>query len=92
MSKGHKNKKPGPPKPKNMGKTIRTLMKYVGRYNWQLMLVLILIIVNSVAMVAGSYFLKPLVNNYILPGDFKGLAKMLAVLGSIFALGVISAY
>ena len=92
MSKEHKNKKPGPPKPKNMGKTIKTLMKYVGRYNWQLMLVLILIIVNSVAMVAGSYFLKPLVNNYILPGDFKGLAKMLAVLGSIFALGVISAY
>ena len=92
MSKGHKNKKPGPPKPKNMRKTIRTLMKYVGKYNWQLVLVLILIIINSVAMVAGSYFLKPLVNNYILPGDFKGLAKMLAVLGSIFLLGIISAY
>ena len=26
-------------------------------------------------MVAGSYFLKPLVNNYILPGDFSGMSS-----------------
>ena len=25
-------KKPGPPKPKNMKKTLKTLMQYVGRY------------------------------------------------------------
>ena len=53
---------------------------------------MILIVVNSIAMVAGSYFLKPLVNNYILPGDFSGLAKMLAVLGTIFGLGALASY
>lgn len=85
-------KKPGPPKPKNMKKTLKTLMQYVGRYKLLLVLVMVLIVVNSFAMVAGSYFLKPLVNNYILPGDFGGLAKMLVLLGTIFGLGAIAAY
>lgn len=89
---GKGGKKPGPPKPKNMKKTLKTLMKYVGRYKLLLILVMVLIVVNSFAMVAGSYFLKPLVNNYILPGDFAGLAKMLALLGTIFGLGAIAAY
>ena len=85
-------KKTGPPKPKNMKKTLKTLMQYVGRYKLLLVLVMVLIVVNSFAMVAGSYFLKPLVNNYILPGDFGGLAKMLVLLGTIFGLGAIAAY
>lgn len=85
-------KKPGPPKPKNMKKTLKTLMQYVGRYKLLLVLVMVLIVINSFAMVAGSYFLKPLVNNYILPGDFSGLAKMLVLLGTIFGLGAIAAY
>ena len=87
-----KGKKPGPPKPKNMKKTLKTLMQYVGRYKLLLAVVMALIVVNSFAMVAGSYFLKPLVNNYILPGDFGGLAKMLVLLGTIFGLGAIAAY
>ena len=89
---GKGGKKPGPPKPKNMGKTIKTLMSYVGKYKALLALVMILIIINSFAMVAGSYFLKPLVNNYILPGDFAGLAKMLVILGTIFVVGALAAY
>ena len=97
MSKGQAisgkvGKKPGPPKPKNMKKTLKQLMSYLGKYKLQLLFVMILLVINSFAMVAGSYFLKPLVNNYILPGDFKGLAKMLAVLGTIFGLGAIAAY
>lgn len=85
-------KKSGSPKPKNMKKTLKTLMSYLGKYKLQLMIVMILIVVNSIAIISGSYFLKPLVNNYILPGDFAGLAKMLAVLGTIFALGVFASY
>ncbi|WP_243281375.1 ABC transporter ATP-binding protein [Clostridium sp. D53t1_180928_C8] len=75
-----------------MKKTLKTLMQYVGRYKVLLTIVMVLIVINSFAMVAGSYFLKPLVNNYILPGDFSGLAKMLVLLGTIFGLGAIAAY
>ena len=89
---GPGGKVPGGPKPKNMKKTIGILLKYVGKHKGLLFLVMILVVMNSVAMVSGSYFLKPLVNNYILPGDFAGLAKMLVLLGSIFLIGAGAAY
>ena len=94
MGKGPGGKKmpSGGPKPKNMKKTLGTLLRYLGKYKVFLAIVLVLVVFNSFAMVAGSYFLKPLVNNYILPGDFAGLAKMLMVLGSIFLAGALSAY
>ena len=79
-------------KPKNMKKTLGTLLRYLGKYKLFLVIVLVLVVFNSFAMVAGSYFLKPLVNNYILPGDFAGLAKMLVILGAIFLGGACSAY
>lgn len=82
----------GGPKPKDMKKTIGSLFKYLGKYKFFLAIVLVLVVFNSFAMVAGSYFLKPLVNNYILPGDFSGLAKMLVLLGSIFLAGACSSY
>ena len=82
----------GKPKPKNMKKTLGTLLRYLGKYKLFLVIVLVLVVFNSFAMVAGSYFLKSLVNNYILPGDFAGLAKMLVILGAIFLGGACSAY
>lgn len=41
-------------------------------------------------MIAGSYFLKPIINNYIIPGDFSGLLKMLVLLGFIYLIGALS--
>ena len=32
----------------------------------------------------GSYLLRPLVNRYIIPGDFAGLGKMLGMLIGIY--------
>ena len=65
-----KDKRPKGMKPKNMKRTLGTLLRYVGKYKYLLVLVMILVIMNSFAMVAGSYFLKPLVNDYIIQGDF----------------------
>ena len=76
-----KEKKRGP---KNLGKTLKRLIGYTTRYKVLLALVIVFIIINSISMVAGSYLLKPLINDYILPGDFIGLAKMLTLLGGIF--------
>ena len=41
-------------------------------------------------MITGSYFLKPIVNDYIIPGNFSGLLKMLIILGGIYAAGALS--
>lgn len=87
-----KIQKGGGPKPANMKKTLGRLFSYLKQYKFTLFLVLIFILVSSFAMISGSYFLKPIVNDYIIPGDFKGLAKMLTVLMSIYVAGALSSF
>ena len=79
-------------KPKDMKGTFKKLMRYVGRYKGSLVLVAVCLIVSSVASVATSYMLKPLLNSYIIPGDFPGLFKMLLLMGGLFALSSLCSY
>ena len=74
-------------KPKDLRGTLGKLMRYLGRYAHLLVLVAALLVVSSVCTVGGSYLIKPLINDYILPGDFPGLARMLAVMGGVYVLG-----
>lgn len=79
-------------KPKNLRGTLGKLMGYLGRYKVLLALVVIFLIVSSACTVGGSYLLKPLINDYILPGDFPGLAKMLGVMAGVYVLGAACSY
>ena len=56
-------------KPKNMGKTVSTLLRYVGRSKWLLGVVAVCLVLNVGCTVGGSYLLKPLINECIVPGD-----------------------
>ncbi|WP_394903174.1 ABC transporter ATP-binding protein [Clostridium butyricum] len=78
------------PKPKNVKKTLGRLFGYIKKYKLMLAAVCIFILISSCAMITGSYFLKPIVNDYIIPGDFSGLLKMLIILGGIYAAGALS--
>nr|WP_235229427.1 ABC transporter ATP-binding protein [Oscillibacter valericigenes] len=62
-------------------------MRYLAGYKGWLMLVLVLLVISSACTVGGSYLLKPLINDYILPGDFPGLARMLVVMALIYVTG-----
>ena len=86
------NNKKGAPKPKNLRKTLGRLFGYIRKYKLMLMLVFVFIIISSFAMIAGSYFLKPIINDYIIPGDFPGLLKMLILLGAVYAAGAFSTF
>ena len=79
-------------RPKDMKGTFKKLMRYVGKYKGSLVLVAVCLIVSSVASVATSYMLKPLLNNYIIPGDFPGLFRMLLLMGGLFALSSLCSY
>ena len=79
-------------KPKDLRGTLSKLMGYLGRYKPLLMIVVVLLFISSACSVAGSYLIKPLINDYILPGDFSGLAKMLAVMGGVYAVGALCSY
>ena len=96
------NKRPvmGPPrgkgrgfqKPKNLKETIGKLMRYLGRYRLHLCIVAVLLVVSSACSVGGSFLIKPLINDYILPGDFPGLARMLCVMAAVYVAGAVCSY
>ena len=54
-------------KPKNAGKTLKRLIRYMGAYKLQLIVVVLCIIVNAAATAVGMYMLKPILNDYIIP-------------------------
>lgn len=75
-------------KPKQGGKTLLRILSYLGYDRKLLYIVGFLIIVNIVCELLGSYMLRPIINDYIIPGDIPGLAVMLVVLGGIYLAGV----
>jgi ATP-binding cassette subfamily B multidrug efflux pump len=79
-------------RPKNTRKTILRLLKYLDNRKLALAIVIVLMLIGSASMLIGSYFLKPLINDYILPGDFAGLARALLFLGGIYLVGIFAIY
>lgn len=79
-------------RPKDMKGTFKKLMGYVGKYTGSLVLVAICLLISSAAGVATSYLLKPLLNDYIIPGDFPGLFKMLLVMGGMYLLSSLCSF
>jgi ATP-binding cassette subfamily B multidrug efflux pump len=79
-------------RPRNFRHTLSRLSGYIAKSRLLLSAIVLSLIVSSAAMLASSYFLKPLINNYILPRNFKGLAVALVVLGFIYILGIFASY
>ncbi len=85
-------------KPKDAKKTLLRILKYMGSYKLLLLLVVLLVIISAGADVAGTYFLKPVINNYIVPfigqqnPDLSGLVRVLCLLGGIYLAGSASAF
>lgn len=73
-------------------KTFFRLVAYVACDRALLLVIGFLIIVSIVANLLGSYMLRPIINDYIIPGDFTGLVKSLLLLGGIYVSGVIAVY
>ena len=79
-------------RPKDMKGTFKKLMGYVGKYKGPLVLVAVCLLISSAGSVATSYLLKPLLNDYIIPGDFPGLFKMLLVMGGMYLLSSLCSF
>lgn len=78
--------------PHATGKTFRRLVSYVACNRTLLVVIGLLIVVSIAANLAGSYMLRPIINDYILPGDLRGLARVLWILGGIYLTGVAAVY
>ena len=84
----HGNKSKGFEKPKEGGKTFRRLISYLGKYRAMLVVIMVLVLVSIASNLAGSYLIRPIINDYIMPGDVPGLFRMLAILLGIYLIGV----
>lgn len=79
-------------RPKNFKAVSFRLLGYLKAKRWLLALVFMLMLVSSGSALIGSYLLKPIINNYILPGDFRGLARAIGELALIYLAGVGASY
>ena len=85
-------KKIGPKRPENLKQTLADLWSYLWKSKWSLFAVLLLVVLGSAAGILGTYFIRPLINDFIATKDVAGLAKMLGVIGLIYIIGAIANY
>ena len=85
-------------KPKNTKATLRRVLSYLLPYKRLLALVVVGIVVSAAANVAGTYMLKPILNQYIVPFigsgdvDLTGFAAILLALLGIYTVGGLGTY
>ncbi len=76
--------------PRDTRGTLRKLFSYLRRHRVVLALVVLLVLVGSLASIMGTYLVKPVVDNYILPRDVKGLIAILLAMGVMYLAGVLA--
>ncbi|WP_165021025.1 ABC transporter ATP-binding protein [Dysgonomonas sp. ZJ279] len=79
-------------KPIHARKTLFRLMSYLSCDKSLLFVIGFLIIVSIISNLLGSYMLRPIINDYIIPRDFEGLTKILLVLVVVYLVGVVAVY
>lgn len=85
-------------RPKNTKKTIARIAKMLLPYKWLLLLVAACIAVSSVANIYGSRFIMTAIDDYIASNigkpnvDFIPFIKALAMMGSVYLVGVIASF
>jgi len=85
-------------KPKDTKKTIVSILNYMKEYKPHLALVVVLVLLSAAASIAGTFFLKPLINNYVVPfigqenPDLSGLINGVSIMAVIYIIGALSAY
>ena len=85
-------------RPKDLKGTIKRILKYVFSFRLQIALVVLLIVISVAASVASAYFLKPLINDCILPlvgqenPDFSKLLGMIGLMACVYFAGALASF
>ncbi len=79
-----------PEKPKHGKKTVLRLLRYLAGNRCLLAVVMLLVLINIGTGLGASYLMRPIINNYIVPGNADGLAEMLLLLLGVYLLGVVA--
>ena len=79
-------------KPKDARKVVARLFAYISAYKFRLLIVLVFMLLNTVCSLAGSYMLRPIINNYIAAGRLEGFLYALLVLAGVYLCGAAASY
>jgi len=84
-------------KPKNTSATIKRLLAYIGRDKFKILFVFACVLVSSVASLAGSYILRPVINNLVsvdrtAAEKVNNLVIGLLTMAGIYFVGVVCTY
>ena len=83
-------------KPQNAGKTLLRILGYLKHYKIRLIIAAVCMVVAALATVGGTYFLKPALNDYIVPligqqnPDLSGFIRMLCVMAAFYLTGALA--
>jgi ATP-binding cassette subfamily B multidrug efflux pump len=74
-------------RPKDSKTTIRRIIKYMGKYRWTFLLVILMTIINALSNILGTYILEPIINNLLEEQNMELFIRMLLLMGLIYAVG-----
>lgn len=86
-----------PRKPKNVKKTFSRLLGYLQPYLFSLVIIVVGLLISAGAGVAGTFLLKPIINQIELmvqtkSADFTMFLTYLAVLAAVYGTGALTTY
>ena len=79
-------------KPKDIRKTLGRLMSYLSTEIWKLVLVFCFVIITTISSLAGSYMLRPVINNLVNGSGIAVLVQGIAAMACIYGVGILSQY
>ena len=83
-------------KPKNVKKTLLRLLAYMTKKKWPIVVVFSCLIMSTLTSLAGTYIMRPVINNLAGSGSIeeklRSLAISIVVLLGVFLLGVLCTY
>ena len=79
-------------RPKDTRKALLELFRYMGYHKWLLLVVAVLVLISTGASVTGTYLLKPVINDFILPGNIRGLLLALIGMGIMYLCGALATF
>jgi ATP-binding cassette subfamily B protein len=80
-------------KPKNVKKTVGRLLSYISQDKWKLMVVAFCVIGGTIANLAGSYMLRPIINGLTSEnGSTEFLLKGILAMMGVYLIGILAQY
>ena len=85
-------------KPRDTKGTLIRILGYAGKRKGLFVLVLVMMLVSTGCTLAASYYLRPLIDDYIVPlisqesKDFSALAGQLGILAGIYLASAVATY